>query len=110
MAVSEVHGRSEGRTETMNAAIDFMRSNGMSNKQIITFRNSILNQNTQYKGVLSPLRTTSSFIKIKKTYQRSCVRTAVKICRRLRYDVYGQFETGVDSHIDTGLFFYRHDR
>ncbi len=43
MAVGEVRGRSEGRSETLNAAIDFMRSNGMSNEQINRFRNSILN-------------------------------------------------------------------
>ena len=46
-AIAEKRGRSEGwsegRMETMNAAIDFMRSNGMSNEQINTFRNSILN-------------------------------------------------------------------
>ena len=44
MAVGEVRGRKEGRSEAVNAAIDFMRSNGMSNEQINTFRNSVLNQ------------------------------------------------------------------
>lgn len=31
------------RDEIINAAIDFMRSNGMSNEQINNFRNSVLN-------------------------------------------------------------------
>ncbi|MBR2209433.1 MAG: hypothetical protein IJ859_11550, partial [Synergistaceae bacterium] len=35
-------GRSEGRTETLDAAIDFMRSSGMSSDQINEFKNSIL--------------------------------------------------------------------
>ena len=34
-------GRIEGRFEVVNAAIDFMRSNGMSNEQINAFRSSI---------------------------------------------------------------------
>ena len=34
-------GVKQGCTETMNAAIDFMRSNGMSNEQINAFRSSI---------------------------------------------------------------------
>lgn len=44
-AIAEKRGRSEGwsegRMETMNAAIDFMRSNGMSNEQINAFRSSM---------------------------------------------------------------------
>lgn len=36
-------GEERGRSETLNAAIDFMRSNGMSNEQINSFRNSVLN-------------------------------------------------------------------
>ena len=44
-AIAEKRGRSEGRIEgrmeTMNAAIDFMRSNGMSNEQINAFRSSM---------------------------------------------------------------------
>ena len=36
-------GEMRGRSEAVNAAIDFMRSNGMSNEQINTFRNSVLN-------------------------------------------------------------------
>lgn len=39
IAVGEVCGRSEA----LNAAIDFMCSNGMSNEQINIFRNSMLN-------------------------------------------------------------------
>ena len=35
-------GRIEGRSEAVNAAIDFMRSNRMSNEQINSFRNSVL--------------------------------------------------------------------
>ena len=35
-------GRSEGRSETLNAAIEFMRSSGMSNEKINNFRNSML--------------------------------------------------------------------
>lgn len=50
-AVAEKRGRNEGiaigvkqgRSDTMNAAIDFMRSNGMSNEQINAFRSSIQN-------------------------------------------------------------------
>ena len=49
IAVGEERGRSEGiavgkeqgRSEMMKAAIDFMRSNGMSNEQINVFRESI---------------------------------------------------------------------
>ena len=37
-------GEERGRSKTLNAAIDFMRSNGMSNEQIDSFRNSILKQ------------------------------------------------------------------
>ena len=37
-----VIGEAQGRSETLNAAINFMRSNGMSNEQINNFRNSIL--------------------------------------------------------------------
>ena len=36
-------GMAQGRSETLNAAIDFMRSNGMSDELINNFRNSILN-------------------------------------------------------------------
>ena len=36
-------GRSEGRSETLNAAIDFMRSNGMSIDKVNDFKKSILN-------------------------------------------------------------------
>ena len=43
IALGEARGREQGRSETLNAAIDFMRSNGMSNEQINSFRNSILN-------------------------------------------------------------------
>ena len=49
-AISEARGEARGRSEgiaigeerTVNAAIDFMRSNGMSNEQINAFRSSIL--------------------------------------------------------------------
>ena len=44
IAISEVRGKEQGHSETLNAAINFMRSNGMSNEQINNFRNSILNQ------------------------------------------------------------------
>ncbi|MBQ3458746.1 MAG: hypothetical protein IJG30_07290 [Synergistaceae bacterium] len=40
-AISEARGEARGRSETMNAAIDFMRSNGMSNEQINAFRSSM---------------------------------------------------------------------
>ena len=35
-------GRAEGRHETMSAAIDFMRSNGMTEAQIEKFRSSVM--------------------------------------------------------------------
>ena len=35
-------GEARGQERTVNAAIDFMRSNGMSNEQINAFRNSVL--------------------------------------------------------------------
>ena len=45
-SIAEKRGRSEGiaigEERTVNAAIDFMRSNGMSNEQINAFRNSVL--------------------------------------------------------------------
>ena len=44
IAIGEARGEERGRSNTLNAAIDFMRSNGMSNEQINQFRNSILNQ------------------------------------------------------------------
>ena len=37
-----VIGEAQGRSEILNAAINFMRSNGMSNEQINNFKNSIL--------------------------------------------------------------------
>ena len=40
-ARGEVRGKEQGRSEMMKAAIDFMRSNGMSNEQINVFRESI---------------------------------------------------------------------
>ena len=50
-AISEARGEARGRSEgiaigeerTVSAAIDFMRSNGMTNEQINAFRNSVLN-------------------------------------------------------------------
>ena len=44
IAIGEARGKGQGRSETLNAAIDFMRSNGMSNEQINSFKNSILKQ------------------------------------------------------------------
>ncbi|MBR1485705.1 MAG: Rpn family recombination-promoting nuclease/putative transposase [Synergistaceae bacterium] len=44
IAIGEARGKEQGRTDTMNAAIDFMRSNGLSNEQINQFRNFVLNQ------------------------------------------------------------------
>ena len=41
IAIGEARGEERGRSEMMNAAIDFMRSNGMSNEQIDVFRKSI---------------------------------------------------------------------
>lgn len=41
-AVAEKRGEARGEERTMSAAIDFMRSNGMSNEQINAFRNSVL--------------------------------------------------------------------
>ena len=41
IAFGRNEGRIEGRSEAVNAAIDFMRSNGMSNEQINAFRSSI---------------------------------------------------------------------
>ena len=36
-------GETRGRSETLNAAIDFMRSNGMTNDQVNDFKKSVLN-------------------------------------------------------------------
>ena len=44
IAIGEACSKEQGRSETLNAAVKFMRSNGMSNEQIDNFRNSILNQ------------------------------------------------------------------
>lgn len=44
IAIGEARGEERGRSNTLNAAINFMRSNGISNEQIDNFRNSILNQ------------------------------------------------------------------
>lgn len=42
IVIGEARGEERGRSETLNAAINFMRSNGMSNEQINNFKNSIL--------------------------------------------------------------------
>ena len=42
VSVGEERGKERGRFETMNAAIEFMRSNGMSSEKINDFKNSIL--------------------------------------------------------------------
>ena len=42
IVIGEARGKEQGRSETLSAAINFMRSNGMSNEQINNFRNSIL--------------------------------------------------------------------
>ena len=44
IAIGEARGEERGRSNTLNAAVEFMRSNGMSNEQIDNFRNSILNK------------------------------------------------------------------
>ena len=44
IAIGEVRGKEQGRYETLNAAVEFMHSNGMSNEQIDSFKNSILKQ------------------------------------------------------------------
>ena len=41
--VGENRGRLQGRAETLYAAIDFMRSNGMSNDKVNDFKKSVLN-------------------------------------------------------------------
>lgn len=41
IAIGEKRGKEQGRSEMMNVAIDFMRSNGMSKEQIDIFRQSI---------------------------------------------------------------------
>ena len=41
-AAGEEHGEARGRSETLNAAIEFMRSNGMSIEKINDFKNSVL--------------------------------------------------------------------
>ena len=41
ITIGETRGRLEGRSETLNAAIDFMRSNGMSDDKINDFKNLI---------------------------------------------------------------------
>ena len=41
IAIGEARGR-ERTNSAINTAIDFMRSNGMSNEQINAFRNSVL--------------------------------------------------------------------
>ena len=38
-------GGDEGRSETLNAAIDFMRPNGMSIDKVNDFKKSVLNNN-----------------------------------------------------------------
>ncbi|MBR1486185.1 MAG: hypothetical protein IJ597_02890, partial [Synergistaceae bacterium] len=38
-------GETRGRSETLNAAIDFMRSNGISSEKINNFRDSIMKSN-----------------------------------------------------------------
>ncbi len=38
-------GRNEGRSETLNATIDFMCSNGMSIDKVNDFKKSVLNNN-----------------------------------------------------------------
>ena len=39
--IGEARGEERGRSERLNAAINFMRSNGMSKEQIDIFRQSI---------------------------------------------------------------------
>ena len=41
ITIGETRGRLEGRSETLNAAIDFMRSNGMIDDKINDFKNLI---------------------------------------------------------------------
>ena len=41
MEIGEARGEERGRSERLNAAINFMRSNGMSKEQIDIFRQSI---------------------------------------------------------------------
>ena len=43
ITIGEVRGKEQGRSEALNAAIDFMRLNGLSNEQINNFKNSMLN-------------------------------------------------------------------
>ena len=42
IAIGEARGEARGEKRAINAAIDFMRSNGMTNEQIDSFRNSFL--------------------------------------------------------------------
>ena len=41
LAIGENRGRLKGRSETLNAAVDFMRSNGISDDKINDFKNLI---------------------------------------------------------------------
>ena len=43
-ARGEARGEKRGRSKALKAAIEFMRSNGMSNEQINMFRNSMKSQ------------------------------------------------------------------
>ncbi len=42
IAIGEARGEARGEKRAFNAAVDFMRSNGMTNEQIDSFRNSFL--------------------------------------------------------------------
>ena len=44
IAIGEARGKELGRSEALNAAVDFMHSNGMSIEKINNFRNSMLKE------------------------------------------------------------------
>ena len=43
IAIGETRGEVRGKELALNAALDFMRLNGLSNEQINNFKNSMLN-------------------------------------------------------------------